>query len=97
MTDAADPQQAVVRHERTSEPDLNKVQRGWQIYDRAGERIGVVVERDDASVVIADDPSAGGGERLPIRLIADEQPDERRATLSITASDARRTMEHERE
>lgn len=87
MSEASDPEQAIDRHERTTEPGLNKVQRGWDIYDRLGRRLGKVVERDDASVVVEPGPEAEGGTRLPLKLIADEHPDGRWATLSVAAGD----------
>jgi hypothetical protein len=87
MTDAADPGQAVERHQRTSEPDGYRVQRGWQVFDRTGQRVGRVIERDDASVVVAPGAAGTEGRRIAIRLIADEEPGGRWATLSIRARD----------
>jgi hypothetical protein len=65
---------------------MNQVQPGWDVYDRNGQRLGEVIERDDASVVVARH-AAFEGTRLPMKLIADEHPDIRRAELSVTAAD----------
>jgi hypothetical protein len=93
MTDASDPEEAVDRHKRTSEPDLNRVQPGWGIFDRLGRRMGEVVERDDTSVVVARDPGSGDGTRLPMKLLADEHPEGRWATLTVSAGELERLHE----
>lgn len=79
----SDTEHATLSHERTSEPDMHRIQGGWQVHDRSGSRLGDVVERDDESFVVALAARAGAGVRLPMRLIAEEDFDERRARLTI--------------
>lgn len=98
MTNTADPGEAVTRHERTSEPNLSKIQPGWKVYDRLGRGMGKVTERDDASVVVVNGDAAAAKSdetRLPIRLIADEHPDGRWATLTVSASELARQLASE--
>jgi hypothetical protein len=78
----SDTEHAMLSHERTSEPDMRSLQRGWQVHDRSGSRLGDIVERDDESFVVALEARAGAGIRLPMRLIAGEDPDTRRVSLA---------------
>ena len=95
MTEASDPGQAVGGDERTSEPDLNRVQPGWRVEDRSGALIGVVTERDDVSFVVARGSDVDEGMRIPIRLIADEDPDRRQVTLDVAADELDRLVQRE--
>jgi hypothetical protein len=86
-TEASDARTAVDRHPRTTEPDLTRVQAGWRVYDRIGHRLGEVIDRDDASVVVSRGPAGGDDTRVPIKLIAYEDPAERTAVITTTAGE----------
>jgi len=75
--------EAVIRHERTSEPDMTWLQQGWQVHDRSGRRVGRITERDDDSFIVSLDADAGSTTRIPTKVVADESPEEERVTLAI--------------
>ena len=89
MTEASDAQAAIDRHARTSEPDLNRIQPGWQVKDRTGRLLGEVIERDDASVLVARGQPAEDSVRVPMRLVDREDPDGRTAVLTVLAGELR--------
>lgn len=72
---------------RTSEPDARRTHVGWQILDRDGERLGTVVERDDASILVEPDTSTQPTARIPLRAIDEESPHDKRATLTLDAGE----------
>jgi hypothetical protein len=79
----ADSDDAVIRHERTSEPDMTWAQQGWQVYDRSGLRVGRIMERDDDSILVSLDAGAGSSTRIPTRVVAVGSPEDERVTLAI--------------
>jgi hypothetical protein len=87
MTEASDARAAVDQHARTTEPDRNQVQPGWRVFDRIGRLLGEVSDRDDASVVVAGGPVDRRGTRVPLKIIAEEDPDEMTAELTVAASE----------
>lgn len=83
MTDqTSDTDDAVIDHERTSEPALTWAQAGWTVYDTSGLEVGQVTERDDYSFVVR---LTGTGERVrvPTRLVADGSAEGGTVTLTV--------------
>lgn len=85
--DEATGHDSTVERERTSEPDAKRTHVGWQVLDRDGDRLGRVVERDDASVLVELDGSASSRARVPLQQIGEESFDDRRATLRLSAAE----------
>jgi hypothetical protein len=79
----SDTDDAVISHERTSEPDMTWAQRGWQVYDDSGQKVGRITERDDDSIVISLDARAGSTVRIPTKVVAVGSPEDERVTLTI--------------
>jgi hypothetical protein len=74
---------AVIRHERTSEPDMTWAQRGWQVYDRSGVMVGHITLRDDDSILVSLDADDGSTIRIPTKVVAVGSPEDERVTLAI--------------
>ena len=87
--------ESVVR-EQASGAGVHLVQSGWQVNDKAGDRIGRVIERSGDSVTV--ELRGGGSDRvvIPVRLIAEEDESGMLATLAVgwdELDDARPTTE----
>lgn len=83
MTDqTSDTDDAVIEHERTSEPELTWAQAGWTVYDRSGMQIGEITERDDYSFVVLL-AGSGGRTRVPTRLVAEGSAEDGKVTLTV--------------
>jgi len=52
-----------------------------------GYPLGKVMDLDDESVVVARGPVGGHSTRVPIKLIANEDPDEKKAVLTVAAGE----------
>lgn len=76
-----------VQRERTSEPDARRTHVGWTVLDRDGVRLGRVLERDDASILITLDSRGSSRARVPLRLISEEAFPVSRATLALSAGE----------
>jgi hypothetical protein len=79
----ADSDDAVIRHKRTSEPDMTWAQQGWEVYDRSGLRVGRITQRDDDSILVSLDADAGSTTRIPTKVVAVGSPEDERVTLAI--------------